>query len=559
MRKTSLLSLALSLCIAVFVSSCGNITTSTVTASNSAITAPSNLKVVQVTSTSAILSWTPSSGDVFAYKIFRDGVEVGSTSRQGTAPAATVFADTTLTPSTSYEYHVAATSSLGVDTVKSLPVTATTLSLDAGEIPPPTALNVTQTTSSSVTITWTAAAGTAGTSLTYKVYRNNLYVGSVSVPVGSTASFTDTNLAPSTTYAYSVSVDTESVQSTQITATTQSLPSTAQNAVSTVAGTAGGKGSADAVGSLAGFNLSSGVASDGTSLYIADTGNNTIRKISLATREVTTLAGVAGQTGTADGIGSAARFNSPRGIACDGRNLYVADSSNNTIRRVVISTGEVATLAGAPGSRGSADGTGSAARFYTPRGVATDGVNLYVTDTSNNTIRKVVISTGKVTTLAGFAGSRGSSDGFGSAASFYVPYGITVNDGTLYVADTANNMIRRIIISSGEVSTLAGSPVVHGSGDGVGTSASFYYPDGMASDGTYVYVADTNNNTIRRISIATAEVNTIAGFPGSHGSTDGNGTVARFYAPRGLVWIGGALYLADSSNNTIRKISLNLL
>ncbi len=143
---------------------------------------------------------------------------------------------------------------------------------------------------------------------------------------------------------------------------------------------------------------------------------------------VTTFAGQS-VSGYQDGIGAAARFSAPAGVATDGTNIYVADRYNHTIRKVAIATGEVTTLAGAARSRGSADGTGGAARFYEPYGITTDGTNLYVADTYNNTIRKVATATGEVTTLAGTAGPGGSADGTGVAARFHYPYGITT-DGT---------------------------------------------------------------------------------------------------------------------------------
>lgn len=131
---------------------------------------------------------------------------------------------------------------------------------------------------------------------------------------------------------------------------------------------------------------------------------------------VTTVAGLATNSGSTDGTGTAARFNAPYGITSDGTNLYVADSVNRTIRQVVIATGVVTTLAGLAGSAGSTDGTGSAARFQSPQGITTDGTNLYVSDL-NHTIRQIVIATGVVTTLAGSAGSTGSTDGTGTAGA----------------------------------------------------------------------------------------------------------------------------------------------
>ena len=141
-------------------------------------------------------------------------------------------------------------------------------------------------------------------------------------------------------------------------------------------------------------------------VYVADTGNNTIRKITPA-GVVSTLAGMAGSSGSADGTGSAARFYYPFGVAVDGSgNVYVADTYNNTIRKIT-PAGVVSTLAGTAGSSGSADGTGSAAQFYYPCGVAVDGSgNVYVADTDNYTIRKITPA-GVVSTLAGLAGKFG--------------------------------------------------------------------------------------------------------------------------------------------------------
>jgi len=157
----------------------------------------------------------------------------------------------------------------------------------------------------------------------------------------------------------------------------------------------------------------------------------------------TTLAGNAGY-GSADGLGSAARFSSPQGMAVDNTgNIYLADSSNHTIRKLTPG-GVVTTLAGLAGIYGSADGKGSTARFNNPYGVAVDGAgNVYVSDAYNDTIRKVTAE-GVATTLAGVVGSRGSADGTGSEARFYSPSGVAVdNAGNIYVADAGNNTIRK--------------------------------------------------------------------------------------------------------------------
>jgi hypothetical protein len=153
-----------------------------------------------------------------------------------------------------------------------------------------------------------------------------------------------------------------------------------------------------------------------------------------------TLAGTAGTTGSTDATGSAASFNIPMGITTDGVNLYVADYLNNTIRKIVIATGAVTTLAGTAGTTGSTDATGSAASFNYPNDITTDGVSLYVSDTGNGTIRKVAIATGAVITLAGTAGTFGSTDATGSAASFKNPLGITTDGTRLYVCDVGPNL-----------------------------------------------------------------------------------------------------------------------
>ncbi len=192
---------------------------------------------------------------------------------------------------------------------------------------------------------------------------------------------------------------------------------------------------------------------------MADLYNHTIRKIVLATAEVTTLAGLAGSKGSTDGVGSAARFSSPAAVAADGSgNVFVADLENCTIRKIVVATREVTTLAGLAGVPGTNDGTGSMARFAYPAGVAADGSgDVFVADALNNTIRKIVVETGEVTTLAGLARSYGSTDGIGSAARFSQPTGVAWDrSGNVYVADTENNTIRKIVVATGEVSTLAG-------------------------------------------------------------------------------------------------------
>jgi len=334
----------------------------------------------------------------------------------------------------------------------------------------------------------------------------------------------------------------------------QGMPLNLSAIVTTLAGTAGMTGATDAAAAAARFNAPRHITTDGTNLYVADFFNYTIRKIVIATGEVTTLAGTAGLSGSTDATGASARFYHPEGVTTDGTYLYVTDRDNFTIRKIVIATGEVTTLAGTAGLSGSTDGTGTTARFYSPSGITMDRTNLYVADTSNHTIRKIVIATGEVTTLAGTAGLSGSTDGTGTAASFNMPWGITTDGINLYVADSWNDTIRKIVLATAEVTTLAGVAGDPGSSDTpTSPPAKFYEPIGITTDGTNLYVTDSHD-TIRKIVIATAEVTTLAGLAYDHGSADGTGSAARFNMPWGITTDGTNLYIADKSNYTIRKI-----
>ena len=330
--------------------------------------------------------------------------------------------------------------------------------------------------------------------------------------------------------------------------------------VTTVAGLPIRRSGVDGTGSAAEFAAPSGVALDGSgSLYVADRDNNTIRKVTSG-GVVTTLAGLAGSlAGNADGTGSAARFSAPYGVAADGNgNLYVADRNNHTIRKVAPG-GVATTLAGLAGSYGSADGTGSAARFTFPQGVAVDtGGNVYVADTLNYTIRKVTPD-GAVTTLAGFAGNPGSVDGAGSAAQFERPGSVAVDgNGNLYVADTYT---LRMVTPGGIVSTLAGVGGTFGTADGVGSAARFAGAEGVALDGSgNLYVADHGstgatwiNSRIRRVT-AGGLVTTIRGLAGTAGAVDGWRLLPSFSSPAGVaVSASGVVYVADRSNHRIAQ------
>ncbi len=339
-----------------------------------------------------------------------------------------------------------------------------------------------------------------------------------------------------------------------------SMPALAQAIYSTpyTFTTLAGKADSDRAGGAAGPERIShprGLAVDTEgNVYVANTRNHTICRITPA-GGVTTLAGRAGCAGSVDGTGSEARFCYPQNLAVDEANiLYVADSGNNTIRRVT-PTGAVTTLAGLARHFGTADGTGGDARFNYPNSVAVDCAgNIYVADLYNATIRKVTRA-GVVTTLAGKAGSFGSADGKGSAAQFNVPACVAVDSaGNVYVADSFNNAIRKVT-SAGEVTTLVGKLTYSsGSVDATGSAAQFFNPCGLAIDNaTNVYVADGGNHTIRRVTAA-GTVTTLAGLAGHSGSADGTGSAARFWNPISIALDRtGNLYVADLGNAAIRK------
>lgn len=286
---------------------------------------------------------------------------------------------------------------------------------------------------------------------------------------------------------------------------------TAAGVVSVLSGTlTSGSGNATTIGAIASYNGPTGVALDATAsnLYVADFGNNTIRKIVLAAGpdlgKVTTYAGVSGNAGNNDAVIPATataaainpRFSGPAGLAVDALgNVYVADYTNNRIRKIA-TTGVITTVAGK--GLGNADGNGTAALFNGPRALALDatGANLYVADANNNTIRKIALATGDVTTLAG-SGQAAFADGTGTAAAFNHPSGIAIDaTGNLYVADAANNLLRKVT-PAGAVTSVAGSGYVS-------LITPFNSPSGVATttDGTgvtTVYVANTQGNMIQKV------------------------------------------------------------
>ncbi|MGI4832569.1 MAG: hypothetical protein ACRYFK_03820 [Janthinobacterium lividum] len=317
-----------------------------------------------------------------------------------------------------------------------------------------------------------------------------------------------------------------------------------------------------------GINVTSwdpyGIAGDGAgNVYVTDV--LAIRKIVVATGVITTLAGPDVQSsfavgsggsfrGNVDGTGTSARFTNLTGLAYDGAgNLYVADAGNNNIRKIVVATGVVSTLAG------------NGAQFSNPAGLAYDGAgNLYVADAGNNNIRKIVVATGVVSTLAG-TGTAGYTNGPVTTAQFRTPDGVACDrSGNVYVAEHYNHCIRKI--GRGVVTTLAGGPAtgtlggqlvsdpVSGAADGTGTSARFNMPYDVAYDGAgNLYVTDQGNNRIRQIVVATGVVSTLAGS--TAGNADGTGATAQFAIPTHVACDGaGNVYVTDQSLPVIIRV-----
>ncbi|MBX3102679.1 MAG: hypothetical protein KF690_09240 [Bacteroidetes bacterium] len=308
------------------------------------------------------------------------------------------------------------------------------------------------------------------------------------------------------------------------------------------AGTAGDKNGS---GAFANFNNPQNIAYNTLTnkFYVSDAFNHSIREVSPA-GEVTVLAGT-GDPGLENGETATARFYHPAGLAIDPASgtIYVADKGNHAIRK--ITGGQVETLAGTGGAAYQ-DGPAGEAGFNNPTDLACVGTFLYVTDHGNHCIRKIDLSTGMVSTLAG-NGTAGFTDGTGTNARFNFPWGITANGSTLYVADYGNHAIRQLSVGS-NVSTLAGngSP---GYTDGAGNSARLRYPTGVVANGAKVYFTDYGNHCIRQVSGGT--VMTVSGN-GTSGQVMGPNSTYR--GPLGITTNGFEFFVVDAFGHHVRKL-----
>ncbi|HUA64521.1 MAG TPA: hypothetical protein VME24_01660, partial [Alphaproteobacteria bacterium] len=331
-----------------------------------------------------------------------------------------------------------------------------------------------------------------------------------------------------------------------------------------IAGQGGNNGYLNGYGTNSLFNNAEGTAvASNFDVFVADTANNRIREVSTLFTNwlVTTIAG-SNTAGHADGTSTNAQFNAPQGIAVtSNETVFVADTLNDTIRMLTLTNNTnwaVSTIAGTIGITGTNDGTNYAgyfAKFDGPEAIAVDiHTNLFVADTTNDTIREITLTNGNwvVTTIAGMAKQPGHADGTNGGTQFNLPGGIAVDMAdNLYVADSANNEIRKITPQGPNwvVTTIAGTNVSSGSVDGTGTSARFNYPGGIAVD-TFddLFVTDTSNNTVRVLvpwGGGNWRVNTIGGT-NLTGYANGVGSGARFTNPRGISVNGvGDLFLDE--------------
>ena len=341
------------------------------------------------------------------------------------------------------------------------------------------------------------------------------------------------------------------------------------DAVTRIITTVAGNGAAafagdDGAATSASLHFPTGVALDASgNLYIADGGNHRIRKVVAATGIITTVAGNGLFSALGDGgPATDANVTSPAGVALDASgNLYIADG-NARIRKVAAATGIITTVAGNGSGTYAGDGGAATSAGLTPAGVALDASgNLYIVDFNNQRIRKVAAATGIITTVAG-NGSIGLAQDGGPAtsASLYYPRGVALDaSGNLYIADQSHQRIRKVAAATGIITTVAGNGTNAFAGDGgAATSASLGEPCGVALDaGGNLYIADHDNYRIREVAAATGIITTVAGngsigFAGDGGAATG----ASLYSPAGVALdASGNLYIAEHDNQRVRRVA----
>jgi len=319
--------------------------------------------------------------------------------------------------------------------------------------------------------------------------------------------------------------------------------------------------------------LPTSVTLDGAgNLYIADSLHNRVRKVAASTGTISTIAGNGNPTYTGDyGPAASATLSTPSGVAMDGAgNLYIADTGNNAVRKIAGSTGIITTVAGTGAIGSSGDGFAAVlAELNQPQGVTVDGNgNLYIADTSNHRIRKVDAVSGIISTVAGNGvtnpvtgdGSYSGNNGPATQAGLNFPYAVAFDSaGNMYIPDSRNNVVRQVA-KSGTITTLAGTGAPGYAGDGSAASAAILWsPEGVIADPAgNVYIADTQNASIRKVSSATGFISTIARNDSGEDFSGGAFGGVSIYGPVGLFLDGGGnLYFADSLNMIVQEIQSN--
>lgn len=296
-------------------------------------------------------------------------------------------------------------------------------------------------------------------------------------------------------------------------------------------------------------------------LYITDLDNQRIRKVDAVTKIITTIAGtgVAGFSGDGN-LATLAQLHMPRGVQVDASgNIFIADRDNHRIRKIDITTNNISTIAGT-GTAGFSVNLATSAQLNQPGGVAVDNDgNIYIADSHNHRIRKILASTGEIVTIAGDGTANfGGDGGLATAAQLNTPGDVAVDaSGNLYIADKENHRIRKVDAATQMISTVAGTGIASFSGDGLATSVDLNSPVGVAVDGNNdVYIADRNNHRIRKLEVATEMLSTIAGTGISGGSGDGGlATAARINLATGIaVNSAGDIFIADRNSHRVRKV-----
>lgn len=294
------------------------------------------------------------------------------------------------------------------------------------------------------------------------------------------------------------------------------------------------------------------LGTDGTYIYI---GGYALRRYDPTTNSAVVLAGSTTVSGYVNAVGESARFSSIGGISYDGTNLLLTDKYNHVVRKYEMSSGTVSFVSGTPQEAGYRDTAGLPAQYNELSGIVAIGAETFIADTKNSTIRRIAAQGYTLTHAGSATNPRDTTDGLGTSARFAYPAAMVQVGKYLYIADSSNHTIRRLALATKRVTAFAGTPGVEGRADGIGTAASFSFPTGITTDGSNLFVADTNNNLIRKIHIATAAVTTLAGTGADvFSNEDGAGNVATLMDPRSIIYLNNALYVSCGFTKKLRVI-----